>query len=71
MRGVLEDQTRVRVIGVCFGHQIVARALGAKVGRNRRGWEASVTSVHLSSKGKELFGGKDVMVLHALDSCDG
>lgn len=61
-RKVLEEQTRVRAIGVCFGHQIIGRALGAKVGRNKRGWEASVTSVPLSSRGRELFDGKDALV---------
>jgi GMP synthase-like glutamine amidotransferase len=52
---------RVRTIGVCYGHQIVARALGMKVGRNDDGWEAAVTNVELSAKGKELFG-KDTLV---------
>ena len=50
------EQQRVRIIGVCFGHQIVARAMGAKVGRNPDGWEAAVSDVQLSEKGKELFG---------------
>ncbi|RMZ76811.1 hypothetical protein DV738_g4687, partial [Chaetothyriales sp. CBS 135597] len=34
------DSGRVKVVGVCFGHQIVGRALGVKVGRNEA-WEAS------------------------------
>ena len=46
---------RIKVIGVCFGHQIVGRALGAKVGRNDGGWEAAVTDLKLSEKGKEIF----------------
>jgi hypothetical protein len=50
------SETDVRVIGVCFGHQIVGRALKAKVGRNPDGWEAAVNDVQLSEKGKELFG---------------
>lgn len=54
-------QDRVRIIGVCFGHQIVGRALGAEVGRNPHGWEASVNEVELSERGKELFG-KDKIV---------
>ncbi|KAI6085767.1 class I glutamine amidotransferase-like protein [Hypoxylon rubiginosum] len=47
---------RVRVVGVCFGHQIVGRALGAEVARNVRGWEISVTQCELSDEGKKVFG---------------
>jgi GMP synthase-like glutamine amidotransferase len=50
------EQRRVRIIGVCFGHQIVGRALGAKVGRSDKGWETSVTAVDLTKKGQEIFG---------------
>ena len=56
-------QSQVRVIGVCYGHQIVGRALGAKVARSEGGaWEVSVCQVNLTAKGKELFGGKDAIV---------
>lgn len=48
-------QERVRLIGVCFGHQIIGRAMGVKVGRSTAGWEVAVTPVDLSEKGKELF----------------
>ncbi|KAH6659104.1 class I glutamine amidotransferase-like protein [Truncatella angustata] len=47
---------RVRVIGVCFGHQIVARAMGAEVGRSVRGWEISVVEMALTEQGKKIFG---------------
>ncbi|KAK0721708.1 class I glutamine amidotransferase-like protein [Lasiosphaeria miniovina] len=53
----------VRVVGVCFGHQIVARALGTMVARSDRGWEVSVTETRLTEKGKELFG-KDTLQMH-------
>lgn len=49
-------QSRVRLIGVCFGHQIVGRAMDVKVDRSNRGWEVSVTPVDLTPKGKQLFG---------------
>jgi GMP synthase-like glutamine amidotransferase len=48
-------QDRVRIIGICFGHQIVGRALGNAVGRNPNGWEISVCSMDLTEKGRELF----------------
>ncbi|KAF7860386.1 hypothetical protein EAF04_008512 [Stromatinia cepivora] len=50
------EQGRVRVVGICFGHQIVGRAMGMRVQRNERGWELSVTAVELTGKGKEIFG---------------
>jgi GMP synthase-like glutamine amidotransferase len=49
-------QDRVRIVGVCFGHQIVGRALGALVGRSEKGWELSVTDLTLTPAGKEIFG---------------
>jgi len=49
-------QDRVRIIGVCFGHQIVGRAMGVKVGRSPGGWEASVTAIDLTKRGQEIFG---------------
>lgn len=59
-KGVLE-QRRVRLIGVCFGHQILGRALGSEVGRSEKGWEISVTPIELTAKGQEIFG-KDTIV---------
>lgn len=61
-------QGRVRIIGVCFGHQILARALGARVGKSDRGWEVSVLDMQLSTKGKEIFGKETlvrVLLLHS------
>ena len=59
-------QDRVKIVGVCYGHQIVGRALGAKVARSESGaWEVSVCQVIQTEKGKELFGGKDVLVSRA------
>lgn len=55
VKGIL-DQRRVRIIGVCFGHQIVGRAMGAKVDRSDKGWEVSVTAIDLTKRGQELFG---------------
>ena len=62
-------QDRVRFIGVCWGHQIVGRALGATVAKSGTGaWEISVCRFVLTEKGKELFGGKDALVSRVLPS---
>ncbi|CAI4210773.1 unnamed protein product [Parascedosporium putredinis] len=50
------DSRRVRVVGICFGHQIVGRALDAGVAKNDRGWEVAVTEVDLTDEGKKIFG---------------
>ncbi|KAI1367633.1 putative class I glutamine amidotransferase [Xylaria arbuscula] len=47
---------RIRVIGICFGHQIIGRALDAELGRNTRGWEVSVVEHELTDEGKKVFG---------------
>lgn len=52
---VLADD-RVRIVGVCFGHQIVGRALGAKVGPSDDGWEVSVYDAELTEQGKQILG---------------
>jgi GMP synthase-like glutamine amidotransferase len=61
VKKILFEQTRVRLIGVCFGHQIIGRALGQKVGRSEGGWEISVTPMQLTAKGKELFGVEELV----------
>lgn len=42
------------VVGICFGHQILARALHARVGRGEC-WEISSSEICLTDAGKELF----------------
>ena len=62
-------QRRVRIVGVCFGHQIVSRALGAKVGRSEAGWEVSVTAMDLTKRGQEIFGKTALVSSCFLRSC--
>lgn len=63
-------QDRVRVIGVCFGHQIVGRAMGVKVDRSTAGWEAAVTPMELTERGRELFKHEKLVVPLVLRCCE-
>lgn len=47
---VQDPKFKIVLIGVCFGHQIIARAAGLDVGRNSKGWEIGVTKVSSSEK---------------------
>lgn len=43
------DSLKKKVLGICFGHQVLGRSLGAKIGRSLKGWDIGVRTVHLSS----------------------
>lgn len=52
---------RKPLVGICFGHQIIARALGGNVTRSTKGWEVAVEKIDLTRNGSVLFG-KDTLV---------
>lgn len=39
---------RKKVLGICFGHQVLCRALGGKVGKSWSGWDIGVRKVNLT-----------------------
>ncbi|KAL2513600.1 Class I glutamine amidotransferase-like superfamily protein [Forsythia ovata] len=43
------DAMKKKVLGICFGHQILGRALGGKIGRASSGWDIGITNVYLQS----------------------
>ncbi|KAG9093679.1 hypothetical protein FRC07_011431, partial [Ceratobasidium sp. 392] len=57
---VTKDFSKIRVLGICFGHQIIAGALGGLCVANEKGWEVGVFDVQLNSLGSEIFGQKEL-----------
>ncbi|XP_058069425.1 gamma-glutamyl peptidase 5-like [Magnolia sinica] len=41
------DSMQKKVLGICFGHQILSRALGGKTGRAANGWDIGLRTVDL------------------------
>lgn len=56
VKHVAEAHPLVRIIGICYGHQIVARALGGKVELNKAGWELGSYDCQMTEEGRELLG---------------
>lgn len=42
----------IPIVGICFGHQILAKNLGCKIGRNELGWEIGIHTIELN---QEIF----------------
>lgn len=53
----------IPILAICYGHQILARALGGKVTENPRGAELSVTPVELTPEAFDLFGVRSLVSL--------
>ncbi|XP_071697023.1 gamma-glutamyl peptidase 3-like [Rutidosis leptorrhynchoides] len=41
------DSMQKKVLGICFGHQVLCRALGGKVGKSHSGWDIGLRNVKI------------------------
>lgn len=55
LKGLINNHPKVKLCGICFGHQIVCRALGGECAPNGQ-WEIGPTTIELSDMGKSIFG---------------
>lgn len=49
----LVTRTKIPVLGICYGHQILADILGGKVGYNPKGLEAGTVDIFLTEDGQK------------------
>jgi len=47
---------KTKLIGICFGHQIIAQAMGSKCVPNDGKWEIGITELALTDLGRQIFG---------------
>lgn len=52
------DETKAKVLGICFGHQVVATAFGGTVTVNPKGWEIGAHEFELNTTGQAIFKGR-------------
>ncbi|GGO88045.1 glutamine amidotransferase [Marinobacterium nitratireducens] len=59
-------QARRPLVGICFGHQIVAEALGGRVEKSSRGWGVGLHAYQLVGEGNGLGNRGGRLTLNAL-----
>jgi GMP synthase-like glutamine amidotransferase len=67
LKGKIEEllKTKKKLIGVCFGHQLIALCMGAKVGRAPQGWGAGRMSYQWNQPDLQMVNGKPEIALLA------
>lgn len=59
------DEKKKNILGICFGHQVVASALGGVVSKNPKGWEFSVCPFKLKDEVKPIFGKEEINLIYS------
>ncbi|KAH9975239.1 class I glutamine amidotransferase-like protein [Lactifluus volemus] len=59
---VAKHRPRIKIIGICFGHQIIARAFGGECVSNNGTWEVAITEVSLTDLGQRIFGAPTINI---------
>ncbi len=62
------DAKKIPTVGICFGHQLIGRALGGEVGKNPGGWGFGISPTHFSSAEDWMDPKADTLNLYAAHS---
>ncbi|MCH8168149.1 MAG: type 1 glutamine amidotransferase [Proteobacteria bacterium] len=54
------------IVGVCFGHQILAEALGGRAEKSAKGWGAGVHDYQVVRRTNWMNGGPDSFAIHTM-----
>ncbi|WVR08712.1 hypothetical protein IAU60_005770 [Kwoniella sp. DSM 27419] len=49
------DLAHLKLLGICFGHQVISIALGGRCEKGHNGWELGVYGCEMTEEGKKLF----------------
>jgi len=47
------SKSNIRILGICFGHQLIAKSFGGTVELNPKGWELGSYPIYLTAHGKK------------------
>ena len=57
------DEVKAKVVGVCFGHQIIHAALGGKVAKSEKGWGVGAYAINVYEPLGLIVSGQTLRVL--------
>ncbi|KAH8823540.1 class I glutamine amidotransferase-like protein, partial [Flagelloscypha sp. PMI_526] len=63
---VIREKSAIKIVGICYGHQIIARSLGGQCVPNDGKWEIGPIKIALNVVGQKVFGGRDSLTIHQM-----
>ena len=62
IKALPSKKASLKLLGICFGHQVIARAYGGTCERSPKGWEIGTRRIEMTQRGKQLFEGHEKIV---------
>jgi len=59
----------IKVLGICFGHQVLCRALGGKTGRAPAGWDIGLRKITVFDKLSTRYSGLEIPSMIGIIEC--